>query len=266
MLTQNIPVGQTPPEDPAYVAEMIKKGGGETEPEPQGSEEKLLAGKYKSAEELEKAYKELEKKLGQRPNPSTADVPPVAPDTESTPNEGEGENKDKENTDTTPKGFEPFFEEFERDGKLSDDSYKALSDMGLPKEVVDSYIEGQKALAASKAQSVYSVVGGEAEYNSMIAWAAANLKESQKIAYNDAINSGDPEVVAIAVKGLAADYRAAKGTPPKMLIDGTENTTTSGDVFRSTAELTAAMSDPRYQRDPAYRKEVEEKLFRSDIL
>ena len=39
----------------------------------------------------------------------------------------------------------------------------------------------------------------------------------------------------------------------------------SGDVFRSQAEVVAAMSDPRYDRDPAYRQDLIEKLDRSDI-
>ena len=39
----------------------------------------------------------------------------------------------------------------------------------------------------------------------------------------------------------------------------------SGDVFRSQAEVVEAMSDPRYDRDPAYRNDVFEKLSRSDI-
>lgn len=265
MQTQNIPVGQTPPEDPAYIEAMIAKVDGTPEPvnTEQKDEGKLLAGKYKTAEDLEKAYKELEKKLGQRPTPPNPETPP-AEDTEN--KDGEEDGDDQQNTDTSPKGFEAFYEEFERDGKLSDESYKALSDMGIPKEMVDAHIEGQKALATSKAQSVYAVAGGEDEYGKMIAWAAVNMKESQKVAFNDALASDDLDVIAIAVKGLTADYRAAKGTPPKGLLDGTEGGTTPTNVFKSTAELTAAMSDPRYQKDPAFRKEVEEKLSRSDIL
>lgn len=266
MLTQNIPVGQTPPEDPAYVEAMIAKVDGTPEPvtTEQKEEGKLLAGKYKTAEDLEKAYKELEKKLGQRVTPPPNTETPPAEDTE---NQNDGENDDdQQNTDTSPKGFEAFYEEYERDGKLSDESYKALSDMGLSKELVDAHIEGQKALATSKAQSVYAIAGGEDEYGNMIAWAAVNMKESQKVAFNDALASDDLDVIAIAVKGLTADYRAAKGTPPKGLLDGTEGSTAPTNVFRSTAELTAAMSDPRYHRDPAFRKEVEEKLSRSDIL
>ena len=40
---------------------------------------------------------------------------------------------------------------------------------------------------------------------------------------------------------------------------------TSKDVFKSQAQVVAAMSDPRYDNDPAYRQDLIEKLDRSDI-
>ena len=39
----------------------------------------------------------------------------------------------------------------------------------------------------------------------------------------------------------------------------------STDTFRSQAELVAAMGDPRYDNDPAYRQDVISKLDRSKI-
>ena len=45
------------------------------------------------------------------------------------------------------------------------------------------------------------------------------------------------------------------GKPPKA----------TGDVFKSQAQVVEAMSDSRYDKDPAYRQEVMEKLERSNI-
>jgi len=39
----------------------------------------------------------------------------------------------------------------------------------------------------------------------------------------------------------------------------------SGQTFRSQAELVAAMGDPRYDNDPAYRADVVDKLNNSDL-
>ena len=40
---------------------------------------------------------------------------------------------------------------------------------------------------------------------------------------------------------------------------------TSGDVFRSQQQVVDAMSDPRYDTDPAYRQDIIAKLDRSDL-
>ena len=58
-------------------------------------------------------------------------------------------------------------------------------------------------------------------------------------------------------------YDAANGYEGRMLTGKAAET--RGDVFRSQAQLVKAMSDPRYDNDPAYRQDVVEKLNRSDI-
>ena len=39
----------------------------------------------------------------------------------------------------------------------------------------------------------------------------------------------------------------------------------SRDAFRSQAEVVAAMNDPRYDQDPAYRQDIYDKLERSNV-
>ena len=38
-----------------------------------------------------------------------------------------------------------------------------------------------------------------------------------------------------------------------------------GNVFRSQAEVVQAMSDPRYEKDPAYRRDLMRRLENSDV-
>ena len=78
------------------------------------------------------------------------------------------------------------------------------------------------------------------------------------------MNSGDAGKTAEALKGLNESYSSAKGSLNPSLLDGNGNTATSGG-FASQAEVTVAMSDPRYQKDPAYRAQVMAKLTRSNI-
>lgn len=276
-----IPLAETPQEDQAHIDAMVAKAESLNEPQATGdnkTEETLLAGKYKTLEDLEKGYKELEKMLGQR-NQQKDSTPPTETKSEDdvqkdTENEQNVDNKDEQkNTDNTKTDnsdgeldLTPFEEEFAQSGELSSESYAALAKKGIPKGVVDNYIAGVQALAESKAQSVYNSVGGEQEYRQMIEWAKSNLSSDEVKAFNNTVISSDTAQALLAVKGLNAQYQAKRGKTPR-LIDGTEHSSiNSSDSFNSVAEVTAAMKDPRYQKDPTYRKEVETKLMRSNIL
>lgn len=158
-----------------------------------------------------------------------------------------------------------FEAEFAETGALSGDSYAALEKAGIPKAMVDQYIEGQKALAAAHTAEAHSLVGGADNYKAMVTWAASTLGDADKAAFNAAVDKGGADA-KLAIAGLNAQFRAAQGTSPKLLNGFAAN---GGDAvvgFRSTAELTAAMSDPRYAKDPAYRKDVETRLQVSKLF
>lgn len=158
-----------------------------------------------------------------------------------------------------------FENEFAETGALSDDSYAALEKAGIPKAVVDQYIEGQKALAANQTAEAHALVGGSDNYKAMVTWAATALAPADKAAFNSAMDKGGADA-KLAIAGLNAQFRAVQGTAPK-LINGFASQ--GGDAvvgYRSTAELTTAMSDPRYAKDPAYRKDVEAKLAASQLF
>jgi len=160
--------------------------------------------------------------------------------------------------------FDKYYNEFAEKGRLSEESYQELASKGITKEIVDAYIAGQQALAEKQAAEVYKITGGEAGYNDMIQWASSNLTEKEIEAYNQVINSGDMHAISLAVEGLYARYSRANAKPH--IIQGLTPPTPSLDVYNSLEELKADMSDPRYSKDPAFRRRVEEKLARSDIL
>jgi hypothetical protein len=66
-----------------------------------------------------------------------------------------------------------------------------------------------------------------------------------------------------AVQALNARYQDSIGYDGEMLTGQAPRNASDG--FRSQAELVAAMSDPRYDKDPAYRSDVADKLERSNI-
>lgn len=156
-----------------------------------------------------------------------------------------------------------YSEEFFKNGALSEKSYKELTDLGYPQTVVDQFIAGQKAVLAAEESQVFSSVGGKEAYDSMIKWAGANLSTEEVEAYNQSVESGNMSQVMFAVKGLQARYSNANKGEPK-LVGGMGRTAPS--AFTSVAQVVAAMSDPKYKTDPAYRAEVERKIANSNVL
>ena len=226
-------------------------------------QEQLLAGKYKDAQELEKAYVELQKKLGSNDEP--------AEDVEQT-----GATEETEET-TLSDGASLISsandEYYANDGKLSEETLEKFSGMSS-KELVESYLEVQKTdafkaktevadLSESDINTIKNSAGGEAQYDNLISWANTNLDAKSQEAFDSIVNSGSIDAIKIAVSGLKSQYEAANGFEGKMYTGKAPKGDT--DTFRSQAELVQAMSDKRYDRDPAYRQDIIEKLDRSNL-
>ena len=214
-----------------------------------------LPEKFKSAEDMAKAYSELESKLGAPKAP--AEAPAVAPTDASV--------ADAEKA-LAPSGLnlQDFNAEFAQKGELSTESYDKLAKAGYDKALVDQFIEGQRARANQFQTDIMSEVGGTEKYTEIVTWAKASLSPGEIDAYNEAVSSGNPEKAKLAAMGLDAKYTKANGSDPQRLIGG--QASGSGDVFESMAQVTAAMKDARYKEDPAYRAKVQSKLGRSNII
>ncbi len=158
-------------------------------------------------------------------------------------------------------------EEYTQNGALSDNSYQQLEDGGISRDMANQYIAGQKALGAQIGTDVKNTVGGEENYNGMVEWAKNNYSEEQITAYDNAVNSGNIELAKMAAKGLQSDYQSTTGVEGEVY-GGKQAAPEGGhgDVFRSNAEVTTAMKDPRYDSDHAFRQDVRDKLERSDLF
>ena len=224
-------------------------------------QEGLLAGKYKNEKELESAYLELQKKLGD--------------------NDGiqEGKQETEEVTEE-PKEDNPAMsliseasaEFYANENSLSDDTIEKFSSMSS-KELVNAYIQSLKNAPAQETaevdmsdadvNQVQNSIGGEKQYNAVVSWAAENLPKNKLDAFDNLVGTGNTEAIELAIAGLKAQYDNANGYEGRTLQG--KPAKSSGDVFRSQAELVAAVSDPRYDNDPAYRQDVIAKLDRSDV-
>ena len=165
-------------------------------------------------------------------------------------------------------------DEFNENGKLSDETLEKFSAMSS-KDLVKAYMEAQanapedanitvEDLSDASVNEVKNFVGGEKTYADIVNWAGENLDQKSIDAFDSIVNTGSVDAIKLAVSGLKSQYDNANGYEGKMYTGKAPKTTK--DVFRSQAELVEAMSDRRYDRDPAYRQDVIEKLERSDNL
>lgn len=232
------------------------------------------AGKYKSAEELEKAYLELQKKLGEPKQEEPNDDDPESPSEE--PVEGDEEDQAEEVSEEVSEVAQLLTDaskEFTANSsKLSEETIEKLSklDSRTLVETWANYIAQQEqqavqaAITQQEADRVMKAVGGEKEYQAMIAWASENLTPAEVSAYDNVVNNGDADAVYWAAMGLKAKYTDAVGYEGKQVSGKRPSSMEPG--FRSHAELARAIRDPRYKDDPAYRRDVEDKLARSGDL
>ena len=232
-------------------------------------QEQLLAGKYSSAEELESAYLSLQKKLGQTEEDEEYDYE------ENDEGYAEEEESDEEVSDDAPAVSlinEASEEYYANEGQLSEETIERFSEMSS-QDLVNAYLEiqasnpqaPQQAIEMSEAQvnSVQNSAGGEANYNRIIQWASSNLPDNQIDAFDSVVDSGNPAAIGIAFQGLQSAYNDANGYEGRM-IQG-KAPSSSGQIFRSQAELVAAMGDPRYDTDEAYRNDILARLDNSDL-
>lgn len=251
-------------------SQLIEKQEAEAEDkyrrsELEAQEHSQYAGKFKSAEDLEKAYLELQKKLGQKET-----------DESSSTDENESDDGDAAEEETPVAKRVNFLKEasdeyYSNDNQLKPETIEKLKEMPS-EELIEAYLELQKnnpvvqsqPLSDDAAKSIVASVGGQDAYNDTLAWAADNLKPEEVAAYDNVVNSGNKDAIFFAVQSLNQRYKDSVGFEGQQVSGKAPKATVKG--FRSNAELAAAISDRRYRTDPAYRFDVEQKLASSGDL
>ena len=214
-MSETLTMNETPADQPQFNAD--EQDSLQVAESLEGGEQPLLAGKFKDSGELEKAYLELQTKLGEP----------------------------RDEVQTTEDESEPAAPEQE----------------GQEEEVTEE--PEAEVLSQAQAEQLMEMVGGEKAYQSMIQWAGQNLSKEEVEMYDSVMGKGEPNAIFFAVQALNSKYSDAVGSDGQMLTgrDGSSDS----KAFRSQAELVEAMSDPRYDRDPAYRRDVISRLENSDV-
>lgn len=209
-----------------------------------------LAGKYKNADELEAAYIELQKKLGEKQDE------PV-----------EEEQVVEEQDDTSI--LDRLWEEARSDSEVSPETIDAIAKAD-PSKLAEMYLEYRSQqetttplMSDADVKDVKAIAGGEAQYNEMIGWAGQNLSQQEIEMFDSVMALGNAAAAKFAAEALNARYQDAVGVEGN-LVRG-KAATDSRNTFRSQSEVIEAMSDPRYDKDPAYRSDVMRRLEKSDV-
>jgi hypothetical protein len=259
MTSSQVNISETPPMS-ANDLESLKDENG------------LYAGKFKSVEDLVGSYKELEGKLGAIDQ--TREEPEgVEEETEQQPNDsefnaeeyyGDGLASVLEEVGIDPQDISDRFME---NDEISEDDYSKLGEAGFSRQVIDTYLDGiRNASVAGEvdAQGIKDSVGGDESYSQMVSWAIDNLPAEDVQAFNKLTDTGDGPAIKLAVQGIYSQYNNAMGVEPNLY---SGRPAASGPTpYRSTAEVKAAMSDPRYGKDVTYTESVYSRLENSDVF
>jgi len=219
----------------------------------QQAQDNLLAGKYKNAEELEKGYLELQQKLSNQEE------------------EAEEEEEQGEEGEVEGNILDQLWDEATSEsGEYSQETLDELNNMKV-EELAQLHLEYRNSVQNQQPQGrdfseadikeLKGVVGGEANYANMIDWAQKSLNEQEVKMFDAVMERGDPLAAFFAVRSLAYAYNDAVGYDGNMVQGKAPRQ--SNDQFRSQQEVVRAMADPRYEEDPAYRRDIMEKLERS---
>tara|TARA_R100001230_G_C5671123_1_gene176050 strand:- start:140 stop:1039 length:900 start_codon:yes stop_codon:yes gene_type:complete len=258
-------------------------------------QENLLAGKYKTTEDLEKAYKELETKLGDKDKGLDRDKSTEEPTDEVTEepeiSKDDFYNEDGSvNYDTTEKAYGKQLSDIfksneidpmkmteyfvENNGTLTNEMYETLGNAGLPKSAIDQYLEGARqqmgvssepelpVLNNEEVSEVKAIAGGEEGYEQLMSWASENMSDEDAKNFDEIISLQNKASAKFAVKALMGQYEDAVGRDSN-LIQGKKSS--PQETYRSMAEVVRDMGNPLYETDESYRDDVRRKLEASNI-
>jgi hypothetical protein len=186
-----------------------------------------------------------------------------ADDKEGNDDSNEG-NSDDEVTPNQTNVVADASKEWDEKGELSEATLKSLEGVGLSREMVSAYIQGQEAVIGNLQSAAYEPFEGKDGYEEAANWASQNLDENEIKALDVQLTSNNPAIVKQGAKALARRF-AEEGDREPGTIRGNANSSTHGDSYKSRREMMKDMSSPRYRTDEGFRQEVKEKLRRSNL-
>jgi hypothetical protein len=226
--------------------------------------------KGKSAEEIAKAYAELEKMKAQKqPEETDTEQETTQPETDDSEyiNPMLEEGRPEGSKDVPVDRFAAMLDEYDANGELSADSYKELEGLGYNKEFVDEKIDYINYKREKEADAILEPYGGAEEFKKVSAWAAENFSEQQLQNLNMQLASGNKATQDAVLSSLFMGYKQSNKSeaPRDVTLHTNQPQATRTEGYSTKSEYLKDAKDPRYDRDPGYRKMVEQKMLKTDM-
>jgi hypothetical protein len=262
--------GMVAPGQEALLEEFVQEQQQQQEPE-------LLLGKFKTQDDLAKAYQELEKKLGQ---PKGEADPEPAPAEGYSADQAVGIYGEGPVEALKEKGIDMAEVMFKADqGQDISEHYDTLAEtFGVTRQVVENYVSKAQGaapaeapgLTESDAAELKAMVGGDAAFSKLSQWAASNLEQGELAKYNAVVDSGNRDAIEWALKALQARVAAPDSVVEPKLYGGGE--AAAETKFESQQQVLDAMNKRNgrgqrmYDVDEAYRDKVQRLLAVSNVF
>jgi len=201
------------------------------------------------AEKLAKSYGELRKKM------SAEGVPAQKTQQAGTNQQGDQDPAAKA-VASAGLDFNKLGESIATKGDIDATDYEALEKVGIPKAEAENYIRLIKADAERVRQDAFKIVGGEEVFNEIMAKAKTDLTPDEKKAFNEQLRIEGSRKAALET--LKNRFISPDREPQGQINNATPSGGQGG--YASLAEQTAAINDPKYKVDPAYRAQVRQKI------
>lgn len=152
-------------------------------------------------------------------------------------------------------------------GTLSDESRAELRQKtGFSDAMVNDYLSAQQAKRRAAFQDAAEIVGGGDKLSKILRWSANNFSGDQLADLQRGLAGPSSE---LTLRGLAAAYEQAVPKEEPKLATAAVTPATAGATrelpgYKSMQEYRMDMSNPRFQRDDAFRRAVEMRAARTD--
>lgn len=225
--------------------------------------------KGKSAEEIARAYAELEKMKNQQADEPESEKETVQEETDDSEyiNPILEEGRPEGSKDVPVDQFVEYLQEYDNTGELSEDSYKQLEELGYNKQFVDEKIDYIKYKREKEVDAVLEPYGGTEAFKEVSAWAAANFTEQQLENINAQLASGNKQTQDAVLASLFMGYKQSNKTaaPQDVTLHTNQPQATRTEGYATKSEYLKDAKDPRYEKDAGYRKQVEQKMLKTDM-